>query len=171
MAYIGNSPANVGTNTCIKCSETKAANEFHKNTTYTTGLDSRCKMCKKAAHKANYALNRKSILANNKAWRKNNPNKAREIDERHRLKHPEKFAAKTAKRRYLYNASSINLNQGQKVEIEYLYMYNKIMPGAWDVDHIVPLNGETICGLHIPENLQVISHKENRMKTNKLEAA
>ncbi len=171
MGYIGNSPANVGTSTCIKCAEVKPTSEFHKNTTYTNGLDGRCKTCKKAAHKANYVVNKKTILAKNKAWQTNSPEKYKIVQERFRTNNPEKFAAKAAKRRYLYNASSINLNQSQKVEIEYMYMYNHIMPGAWEVDHIVPLNGKNICGLHIPENLQVISHKENRMKTNKFKEA
>lgn len=37
---------------------------------------------------------------------------------------------------------------------------------SWEVDHIDPLQGELVCGLHVAENLTAITRSENRAKKN-----
>ena len=42
---------------------------------------------------------------------------------------------------------------------------------SWHVDHIIPLQGRLVSGLHVPSNMQVIPATENHRKNNKYKVA
>jgi hypothetical protein len=67
------------------------------------------------------------------------------------------------------------LTSFDKVKIRCMYqlaaMYTKESGEPWHVDHVIPLQGAIVSGLHVPNNLRVVRGIENIQKKNKYEVA
>lgn len=76
------------------------------------------------------------------------------------------------RRRRFRDATPKWLSAEQKMEIRLKYRLAIELSRATGVrhavDHEVPLQGEDVCGLHVPWNLRVITQDENLKKSNKL---
>lgn len=86
---------------------------------------------------------------------------------------PDKNAASRAKGRAAkLKATPSWLTTEHLKEIERFYRVAKILKQIskqeFHVDHIVPLQGENVCGLHVPWNLQILKATVNCGKRNKL---
>jgi hypothetical protein len=114
-------------------------------------------------------------------WIRNNPEANRESKQRYRTRNKANRKAYNkqwaSRNRGLvtsyaraYQAAKLRatppwLSEAQKAEIEQFYINR---PDGFHVDHIVPLKGKTVCGLHVPWNLQYLPATENIRKSNKL---
>lgn len=103
----------------------------------------------------------------------NNKEKVKEYDQNRLLKNRKYFNAKSAKRRAeLLKRTPKWLTSAQFKIIEGFYKLALSLREATginhDVDHIIPLQGKLVSGLHVPWNLQVITSTENSRKGNRL---
>ena len=86
----------------------------------------------------------------------------------HRKNNPEYYAMKAAE--YKTSKGRTKLTEYQSKRILAIYNacseINKISEETYQVDHIVPLRGKAVSGLHVPSNLRIITAKQNVEKSN-----
>lgn len=102
-----------------------------------------------------------------------NKDKRSAQQKQYHITNKDKHAAKNAKRRAKKIQATPNwLTKEHLEDIEELFlcarMFKLYTGQEYHVDHIVPLQGKNVCGLHVPWNLQVIPAKENLSKSNKI---
>lgn len=80
----------------------------------------------------------------------------------YRTENPDKNAAKSAKRR------AAKLHRTPKwANLLHIEEFYANCPEGHEVDHIIPLQGKNVSGLHVENNLQYLTVAENRTKSNK----
>lgn len=151
---------------CHKCGVHKSFSDFGKCLSKKDGLQSTCKECRK-----NYCeVNREKENIRIKNWCKCNSEKRKIHIKKWDKNNTDKRRAIKAKRR----ASELQrtpkwLNKEHYKQIENFYKIANTLSKdiKYEVDHIIPLQGKNVSGLHVPWNLQVLTRSENRSKSNK----
>jgi 5-methylcytosine-specific restriction endonuclease McrA len=143
---------------CTKCNVFKSKSEFNKNLVAKDGLQFRCIPCKKEQNKQTY-------LKNGHLWKSR-----KNIDgKQHYVQYKEHYMNKARNR--LRNLEMRTPQWANEFFINEAYdlarLRTQMLGTAWHVDHIIPLQGKNVCGLHVEYNLQVIPAKENLKKSNK----
>ena len=170
---------------CKHCETEKELSEFSKHAGCKFGVNSKCKECVKSYYKKYYSENKQKILKSNKEWYENNkdlhqqfvkdwsynnPDKIRKIHKRYRDKNKDKICYWSAKRRSRMKNSTL---ENYLDEVKEIYkkctFINMMCYRKYEVDHIVPLQGKNVCGLHVPWNLQILTKEDNIKKGNKYE--
>jgi hypothetical protein len=109
-----------------------------------------------------------------KDYVKKNKEKIKEISSRYQKNNKGKVNARTATRHAAkMQRTPAWLTVDEKWLIQEIYelaaLRTKMTGFLWHVDHVLPLQGQTVSGLHTPWNLQVIPATDNIRKSNKVD--
>lgn len=179
---------------CNKCGILKTFCEFVKKKDCINGITSICKECKNKSERISYSTNKEKANKRSKKWNNKNKekmvlisknwrenNREKEIFNRKKWtdKNKEKIAfinkewqknnknkVNATSMRYIANKIKATPLWFEKDKID--LVYKKAMEWNMQVDHIIPLKGKNVCGLHCWANLQLLDSSLNQSKGNRL---
>lgn len=158
--------------TCSKCKQEKELSDFYKNKSQKDGYQNCCKACMNTINNNWQKQNKEKAKEFTQEWRKNNSEHVKEVSKKWRQSNKGCISSHAAKRRnskFLRTPKWLSKDQLNEIKKEYelAAWCSKVTGILYHVDHIVPLRGKDVSGLHVPWNLQVIPAVENLSKGNK----
>lgn len=156
--------------TCNACKVEKDYSEFHKNKKSKDGFQERCKSCRAIYRKQYYEKNKDREYELKKIWRTTDKARAwrREWDKKFKKENAGYYSALNNERRARKLQRTVKWGSPDKIREIYEEAAEMRKQGQnVHVDHIIPLQGENVSGLHVENNLQIITAEENLRKSNK----
>ena len=147
------------TGSCIECIRLKERERYHANPEATKNRvkakyaknAEKIRERRKACYYANLDIERAAAAPRSKEWRRNNP------------KHHNALTAAHKK--------IVKVRTPPWADMGKIVKFYKGCPNGYHVDHVIPLRGSIVSGLHIVENLQYLPARENISKSNRYEIA
>ncbi len=157
------------TKVCTKCGIEKSIDDFQLN----GGKDnkyrkSRCKPCFEEYRKQWCKLNPAKVASIKLRWINKNQEKMQSCRKNWDKNNPEKLRQKTRKYQASKKCAAPSWAKVEKMQ-EFYLMAEKLTKETGtphEVDHLVPLVSDFVCGLHCEFNLSVIPRNINRSKGN-----
>ena len=153
---------------CPECRQTKSLDQFHKSASHKSNASPRCIPCSIKVSSEWYKENKdrkRSYDANHRARRRAECRAASKKFRQHRK--DRKNADTSVRRDRVKQSTPLWANKFfMRQAYELAALRTKMFGFDWEVDHIVPLRGRYVSGLHVETNLQVIPKVINAAKTN-----
>ena len=143
---------------CSMCAIVKPLDAFYYHVGAKQNRHPRCRICASKIDALKYKNNKAAINKRNSAYSKNNRAIMNAILAKRRARKLEATPSWLSKQHF--EAIKEFYKEAKRLEALFKEPYH--------VDHIVPLQGNFVCGLHVPWNLQVLTARENCSKSNKL---
>lgn len=122
------------------------------------------KHCSNKCIKASYALRHPEKNKESKQkWIDLHPEKRKEASRKYQQENKEYYTQYSSLRaRYMIHAKPKWVDEEKLLEF-----YKLAKELGLEVDHIIPIKHDLVCGLHVPWNLQLLTRSENAKKSNK----
>lgn len=138
-----------GKSNCSICNQVLSIDNFHKSSSNTNNIGSRCKNCTSEYMKSNKVVEQSIV---------------------YRKYYDKSLNGLSIKKFHNSKRRCAKLQRTPKWEnLEKIKEFYENCPSGYHVDHIIPLQGKNVSGLHVLSNLQYLTATENLSKHNKFE--